>query len=196
MPFLKIKKLKERKFKSKKSNITELSLQRNFSWGLFFEETFMSISIKIKQLLDRENVPYEILQHSLAYTASEIAKEQHVPGKKLIKSVIVCADDSFIMCVLSSVQNIDFGKLKKILKTENIRLATEEEMKMLMPEEELGAEAPFGMIYGIKILVDRIVEENDEIIFNAGTHTHLVQMKYRDFAALALPEIANFGRHR
>lgn len=155
----------------------------------------MAISAKIKFLLDREKIPYEILQHNLAYTASETAKQQHVAGKNLLKCVIISGDDNFFMCVVSSVQNIDFEKLQKVLNATNVRLATENEMEDLMPEEELGAQSPFGMIYGLKTIVDRIIQENDEIVFNAGTHIDLIQMKYKDFALLALPEIADIGVH-
>ena len=60
----------------------------------------MTISPKLKALLDKEKVPYQLLEHPLAYTAMEIAGAQHVPGRELAKSVLVKVDDRYILCVL------------------------------------------------------------------------------------------------
>jgi Ala-tRNA(Pro) deacylase len=155
----------------------------------------MSISTKVKEYLDREHVGYQILQHSLAYTAMEIAGAQHVPGKQLIKSVIVKADGNFFMCVLPAIHLIDFDKLKKITGAKDIQLAKEREISELFPDYEMGAEPPFGQLYSLRVFVDKMLEENEEIVFNAGTHTDMIKIKFKDFIRLTKPTIADFGTH-
>ena len=155
----------------------------------------MSVPSKIKKLLDDKHVAYKILQHAAAYTAQEIAGAQHVPGKQVIKPVILKADDSFLMCIVSANQEVDFNKIKKITGAKSVRLASEFEMQQLFPEEEVGAELPLGEMYGLKVYIDRIVPENDEIIFNAGTHTNMISIKYHDFLKLTKPVIGNFAKH-
>jgi len=155
----------------------------------------MSISAKIKNYLDKEHIGYQILEHSLAYTALEIAGTQHVPGKNLIKSVIVKADGQYVMCILSAIHMIDFDKLKKLTGAKQLDLAKEKEVADLFPEYETGAEPPFGQLYGLKVYVDKIVTEDNEIVFNAGTHTDMLKIKYTDFARLANPIVGEFGKH-
>ena len=155
----------------------------------------MAIATKVKKFLDKEHIGYQILEHSLAYTAMEIAGTQHVPGKQMIKSVIVKADGKFIMCVLPAIHLVDFKKLKKITKAKELDLAQETEVGKLFPEFELGAEPPFGQLYGLTVYVDKMLQENDEIVFNAGTHTDMVKMKYQDFLRLTKPIVADFGTH-
>lgn len=155
----------------------------------------MAIAQKVKNYLDEKHIGYQILQHSRAYTAMETAGAQHVPGKQLIKSVIVKADGKYIMCVLSSNHLINFDKLKKISKSKEVFLATEEEIESLFPDCEVGAEPPFGELFGLEVFVDRAVSENDEIVFNAGTHTDVVKIQYKDFARLTNSKEANFGEH-
>lgn len=155
----------------------------------------MTITQKVKNYLDKKHIGYQILQHSLAYTAMETAGSQHVPGKQLIKSVIVKADGKYIMCVLSSNHLINFDKLKKITKSKEAFLATETEVESLFPDCEVGAEPPFGELFGLEVIVDRAVSENEEIVFNAGTHTDAVKIKYQDFARLTKSKEANFGEH-
>lgn len=155
----------------------------------------MAIAEKIIKYLDQKHVGYQILQHALAYTAMETAGAQHIPGKQLIKSVIVKADGKYIMCVLPSIHIINFDKLKKITQSKEIYLATEDEIKNLFPDFEVGAEPPFGDLFGLEVYVDRAVSENEEIVFNAGTHTDTLKIKYKDFTLLTKSKEANFGIH-
>lgn len=152
----------------------------------------MAIAEKIKKYLCEKHIGYQILQHSLAYTAMETAGAQHVPGKQLIKSVIVKADNKYIMCVLSSNHMVNFNKLKKITNATEIYLANETEIESLFPEIDIGAEPPFGELFGLDVFVDRAVAENDEIVFNAGTHTDAIKIKYEDFAKLTKSKLVSF----
>lgn len=155
----------------------------------------MTISQKLKQFLDQERVPYEYLEHEPAYTAMEIAGAQHLPGRQFVKSVIIKADNKYLLCVLPAIHYIDLPRLQTFLKAKTLSLATEEEVARLFPDDEVGAESPFGQLYGLPVLVDKILEEDDEIAFNAGTHTELIRIKFSDFQRLARPQIVDMGVH-
>lgn len=155
----------------------------------------MAIAEKVKDYLDQKHVAYQILEHSLAFTAMEIAGAQHIPGKQLIKAVIVKADNKYLMCVLPSDRMINFDSLKKITQSKDIFLASEAELKKLFPGYEIGTEPPFGDLFGLEVFVDRTVSENEEIVFNAGTHTDTVKIKYCDFKKLTKSTEANFSMH-
>ena len=155
----------------------------------------MSIAKKIAKFLQTEQVSYQHLEHPVAYTASEIAGQQHVPGSQFVKSVIVKADNNYVMCVLPAIHLVDFDKLKKLLKAKDVQIASEEELSTLFPDYELGAEPPFGNLYGLPMFVDRYLEGNEEIIFNAGTHTDTIRMHFLDFKKLTNPTVCNLGSH-
>ena len=57
------------------------------------------------------------MEHARAYTASETAGAQHVPGEQMIKAVVVKSNGNYMMCVLPAIHMIDFDKLKKPLGT-------------------------------------------------------------------------------
>ncbi len=155
----------------------------------------MTISPKVKEFLDKEQVKYEVAEHPLAYTATEVAGVQHVPGKKMVKSVIVKSGKDFIMCVLPAIHLVDFSKLKKALNTKDVQLADEEEIANLFPDYDVGAEPPFGQLYGLKVVADSSLDEDQEIVFNAGTHTAVVKMTFADFKKIVQPSLANIGSH-
>ena len=155
----------------------------------------MAISTKIKEYLEKEGVQFEVAEHPLAYTATEVAGSQHVPGKQMVKSVIVKTGGNFLMCVLPAIHLVDFEKLKKIIGSEELKLADESELEELFPDYELGAEPPFGHLYGLKVYAEKLLDEDEEIVFNAGTHTDVVKMRYDDFKRLVNPTIAEIGTH-
>jgi Ala-tRNA(Pro) deacylase len=53
---------------------------------------------------------------------------------------------------------------------------------------------PFGNLYGIPVYVDRSLTEDEEIVFQAGTHSDAIRMRYWDFAVLVFPVVENFHR--
>lgn len=157
----------------------------------------MAIPSKLKQFLDKEHVSYQTLVHPEAFTATEIAAVRHVPGKQFAKCVILNADGEYVMCVLPAIHNIDFNKLKNLTGAREVNLVSEDEIRRLLPEFPPGTEPPFGDLYSLKLAVyaDQILEENDEIVISAGTHTDLMRMKWLDFLRLVRPILGDFGKH-
>src|SRR3989337_2152900 len=91
----------------------------------------MAISMKLKKFLDENKVNYTVAAHSEVYTAQEIAAALHVRGKELAKVVMVKAGEGFVMTVLPASWRIDIPKLKEVLRSNEVRLATEKEFKTL-----------------------------------------------------------------
>jgi Ala-tRNA(Pro) deacylase len=152
------------------------------------------MNIRLRNYL--ENVRYVHETHRTAYTAQELAQEEHVPGKLIAKTIVVKADDGFAMAVMPATARADFGKLKSALGVKEIRLATELEFTGLFPDCDVGAMPPFGNLYGIPVYVDEALAEDEEIIFNAGTHQDTIRMRYADFARLAQPKVFPFALGR
>lgn len=152
----------------------------------------MTILRRLQEYLDASHVPYEVLDHEEAYTAPEIAHTLHVSGKMLAKVVMIKADERFVMAVLPSNWKIDFDRLKEVLRSSRVRLATEDEFKGLFPDCEIGTMPPFGNLYGIDVYADQSLTEDDAIVFQAGTHFGAIKLRYEDFANLVHPKVAEF----
>jgi len=155
----------------------------------------MSISRKIRELLGKEGVEYEVLEHELAYTALEIAQAQHIPGHKVIKSVVVNADGKWILCVLPATHKIDFAKLNQTFSFKESALANEGKVASLFPGCDVGAMPPFGRLGGIPVYVDSHLQENEMVVFNAGTHTEMLKMHFQDFIRIEKPKVGDFSIH-
>lgn len=154
----------------------------------------MPIPSKLQEYLDANHVKYQVLTHSEAYTAQEIAALQHVPGKQMAKVVMVKKDGQSIMIVLPASHRINLARLQEVLGGK-AELETEQEFRNLFPGCETGAEPPFGNLFGLEVWVDTSLTEDEEIVFRAGTHRQTVRMRYEDFARLVKPQVATFAQH-
>jgi Ala-tRNA(Pro) deacylase len=155
----------------------------------------MAISRKLKTYLDKNKIKYSTLKHKEAFTAQEIAAAQHIPGKQVVKSVLIKADDKYVLAVLPAIHMVDFSSLKKALNAKKVSLATENEINKVIPDFEIGAMPPFGSMFDLPVYADSTLKEDKEIVFNAGTHKDMVKMKYKDFEKLAKPALGEFGKH-
>lgn len=155
----------------------------------------MAISAALKTFLTANKIKYKSQKHPLAYTAQEIAAEEHVPGRQLAKCVLVKTATGFTLAILPAVHLVNFAKLKTALRTKTLRLATEAEIKQAFPDIEVGAMSIFGNLYKTPVIVDKVLAESDEIVCNAGTHTETIRLRYRDFEKLVKPKGGSFGLH-
>ena len=148
---------------------------------------------RLKEFLDSNNIQYVTISHSPAYTAQAIAASAHVSGKELAKTVMVKVDGKMAMAVLPASYQVDFALMKEAVGAKQLELATEAEFKDLFSECEVGAMPPFGNLYHMQVFAAAKLAEDDEIAFNAGSHTELIKLAYQDFERLVQPTVVKFS---
>lgn len=148
---------------------------------------------RLRNCLDGHNVKYVTIKHSPAYTAQEIAESAHIRGKELAKTVMVKLDGRLAMAVLPASEKVNLSLLKQAAGAGKAELAREDEFKDKFPECELGAMPPFGNLYGMEVFAAQALAADEEIAFNAGSHTELIKMAYKDFERLVQPRIVTLS---
>lgn len=146
----------------------------------------------LKDFLDENKVPYVSIKHSTAYTAQAVAASAHIKGKNLAKTVIVKLDGKMAMAVLPAKYQVDLEQLKAGSKSKKVGLSSEKEFIETFPDCETGAMPPFGNLYGVEVFVDKALSDDEEIAFNACSHSELIQLAYKDFEQLVKPKILEF----
>jgi Ala-tRNA(Pro) deacylase len=156
----------------------------------------MSIPRSIEHFLGDQHVSYAVLPHRPAYTAQEEAALAHVPGSQWAKTVACVADGRPILAVVPASSLVDFDRLRSVSGARDIRLASEREFEGLYPDCELGAMPPLGPLYGQRVFLDRDLADANEIVFDAGSHSEAVKVRYEDFERVVQPTVGDFGRTR
>ena len=151
---------------------------------------------KLKAYLDQNGVRYVTIRHSKAYTSQEVAASAHVSGREFAKTVMIKIDNKMAMAVLRASYQIDFDLLEDHFRGKSVKLATEAEFRDSFPGCEPGAMPPFGNLYGMEVYVAESLAVDEEIAFNAGTHTEIIRMAFADFERLVKPGMIRFSWKR
>ena len=148
---------------------------------------------QIHEFLREAHVRYTVVPHPLAFTAQEEAAVMHVPGRNWAKVVACFVDGTPVEAVLPATLSVNLSRLLDLAGGSEIRMAEESELPNLFPDCERGAMPPLGPLYGQMVYVDVALAEDSEIVFNAGTHTEAIAMRWADFAKTVRPIVGRFA---
>ncbi len=151
--------------------------------------------MRVIEFLDESAVSYQVSEHPPAFTAQQMAALEHEPGRFVAKPVIIKVDGEYMMCVLSACYKIDLGELKDQLGADSVELAEETQIGRMFDDCELGAEPPFGNLYDLPTVMDKALEKDDHIKFQAGTHEKAISMSIDDYRKLVKPRVLEFSYH-
>ncbi|MDP1830965.1 MAG: YbaK/EbsC family protein [Geothrix sp.] len=146
---------------------------------------------KVKEFLNTNGVPHQIIPHPVAFTATSVAGAAHIPGKEMAKTVVVDLDGQHVLAVVPATRKVDLERLRQATGALTAELADERAFLADFPECEPGAMPPFGNLYGLRVFVEPHLAADPEIAFNAGTHTEVIRMAYQDFERLVHPRLVD-----
>lgn len=149
---------------------------------------------EVEKFLHDNEVKYRTVRHSPAYTSHEIAQAAHLPGRRLAKVTMVELNGELAMAVLPASEMVDVQALRDLAGAREARLATEDRFASCFPDCEVGAMPPFGNLWGIPVFVSDGFRPTDEIAFEAGSHSELLEMPYVVFERLVNPRIGHFAQ--
>lgn len=145
----------------------------------------------LKNLLESSGVTYKIITHERVYTSEEAARIRGVPLSSGVKAMIVKAESGFFLVLVPGDKKIDFDKLKN--KIGKSRLASPEEV-FRTTGCEVGSVHPFGNLFGLRVLMDRHILDNETVNFNAGMHEVSINMSPHDMAEIIKPQVGDFAK--
>ena len=145
-------------------------------------------SQRLKEFLDQHRVQFITISHSLAFTALDIAKSAHISSKDMAKTVVITIGNKNAMVVVPAHYKVKLDDISNAIG-QTVTLADESTFSRLFPDCEIGAMPPFGNLYDLEVYVADNVTERDSIAFNAGSHSEVIKMTYRDYEALVKPQM-------
>jgi Ala-tRNA(Pro) deacylase len=151
----------------------------------------MSIADTLRSFLTEHGVEYDLVHHSHTAGSMETAEAAHVSGERLAKAVVLGDEDGYLMAVLPATHRLQLGWVHRTLNR-NLGLVTEEELRSLFTDCDLGAIPACGTPYGLKMVVDDSLKDQPEVFFEAGDHEDLVHMSAGQYQKLT--QGAEFGR--
>lgn len=127
--------------------------------------------------LRSNGVDHEVHEHVETFTATSTARAEGVPARTFAKVVGVAADDDrTVLLVVDAPDRVDLHKARAVLGAAHVRLLTEAELSAIAPGCDAGAMPAVGTLFGLAMIADYAIREDDEISFNAGTHRYSVRV--------------------
>ena len=148
---------------------------------------------KLHDLLDRHEVDYETTTHPRAVTAHRLAASEGISGHDVAKPVLVSIAGQLAMIVIPGSELLDVERASDVLGHNELRLATEDEFASVFDDCEVGAEPPFGNLYGIPTFMDEGLRARQRIVCRDGSHTQTITIAVTDYVELVDPEIIDVG---
>lgn len=144
----------------------------------------MAIAPSLQGFLAARQSVYDVRTHVRTQSSTASAEAAHVPGRCLAKAVVVEDQRGYVLAVLPSTHHVALSELGEALHRVQLRLANEGELRSLFSDCALGALPPLGGAYGMQSIVEKELDAQPEVYFEAGDHEHLVHMTQAEFSRL------------
>ena len=143
----------------------------------------MAVAGTIERYLIEHSVDYDLLTHPRTGSSHETAQAAHVNEDHIAKAVIVKDSSGYAMVVVPASQWVEMDHLRRELNRD-FHLATENEIRRLFKDCDVGAVPPLGPAYGIETFTDESLNSLANVYFEAGDHEELIHTRGDDFQAL------------
>lgn len=155
----------------------------------------MTIPRALRSFLKEHHIQHRTIVHPSTYTAQQLAHSQHVKGEDVLKVVLLKSGDQYVMALLPACYKVDFAGMKKTLGVDELRLGTEDEIRKLFPDCEIGAIPPVAELYHLKLYADESLKKNRKVLFAAGTHREAMRVDFKDLAKWIKPKFGKIASH-
>lgn len=140
----------------------------------------MTIATGIKHFLDRHRVVYCPITHEHNRDLFEVAQSLNIFEGEILKAVPLAEG---LLVVLPLNHEIDYQYLREKYHVP-FELMTSEKANKIFWDCEAGCYPPFGLPYGLKVIVDKKIASLKFVYFMGGSHHTLVKMALEDFCFL------------
>lgn len=145
----------------------------------------------LTQALEQAGIAFEILEHERTDRAADEAAALGLDPRGVAKTILVTTGEESYRVLLPASERIDMHKLRDVLDTgKDLHLLGEEALAKDYAEFELGAVPPVGGPDD-GVIVDRRLEQLDQVVFEAGSHDRSVRVSTSELVAATGARVAD-----
>ena len=131
--------------------------------------------------LEKLNIPHRVFRHETPVTSFEqAAADRNQRPEQIVRSILFqIRPEEFLMVLVAGPAQVDWKKLRQLVKRSRVRMATEEEV-LEVTGYRVGTVSPFELRNQIKILIEASVLKEEEISIGSGIRNMAIIMKSGD----------------
>ena len=155
------------------------------------------IHMLLTELLNQEGAKYRVIEHEPEGRTEMIAKIRGNRIEQSIKSMVVQVrlnrrENIYCLANVPGDCRIDFDGIKNHFNADSVAFAFRDKAQELTGCV-IGAIPPFSFSAQLQVLADPLIQQNEEIVFNAGRLDRSIFMKLDDYIRIARPQIAKIA---
>jgi len=168
--------------------------RRNDNSGLFFNFRIMAILKSLQNLLEKNKIKHEVIDHKTVYTALDNAETQHIKPQEVVKTLVMkISSKKYVLALIPANKNLDKKKflkeVNKWLKKEEVKtIKTVEFAKEVWMKKnvkgKIGATIPFGSLSKMSAFIDKSLLKNKNLIINTGDYQKSIKLATKKFLEL------------
>ncbi|HLO15391.1 MAG TPA: YbaK/EbsC family protein [Anaerolineales bacterium] len=152
---------------------------------------------QLRDLLDREQAVYRVIEHEPEGRTEMIAKIRGNRIEQSIKSIVMQVrlnrkDNVYCLANVPGDCRIDFDGIKNHFQADSVAFAARDKAQELTGCV-IGAIPPFSFNDQLQVLADPLIQQNEEVVFNAGRLDRSIFMKLDDYLRIAKPQLAKIA---
>jgi Ala-tRNA(Pro) deacylase len=157
----------------------------------------LSIHEQLKALLEREGADFRVVEHESEGRTEHIAKIRGNRTEQAIKSIVVMIrfgknEPRYALANVPGDCRVDLKAIRDLYGGSQSAFAPREKAEELTGCV-IGSIPPFSFNDQLEVLADPLIQENDEVVFNAGRLDRSIFMICADFFRVAKPRVAKIA---
>ena len=131
--------------------------------------------------LEKLNISHRVFKHETPVTSFEqAASDRSQRPEQIVRSILFqIRPEEFLMVLMAGPDQVDWKKLRQLVKRSRLRMATEEEV-LEVTGYRIGTVSPFGLKNQTRVLIEASVLKEEEISIGSGVRNTAIIMKSED----------------
>jgi Ala-tRNA(Pro) deacylase len=152
---------------------------------------------RLVELLRNEGATFRVVEHEAEGRTEHIAKIRGNRIEQSIKSIVLQVrlnkkENIYCLANVPGDCRIDFKGVKNHFKADSAAFAKPEKAQELTGCV-IGAIPPFSFNDQLQVLADPLIQENEEVVFNAGRLDRSIFIKLDDYIRIAKPGLVKIA---
>jgi Ala-tRNA(Pro) deacylase len=148
---------------------------------------------QLRELLDKEGATYRVIEHEPEGRTEIIAKIRGNRIEQSIKSMVLQVrltrkENIYCLANVPGDCRVDFEGVRSYFQADSVAFAKREKAQELTGCV-IGSIPPFSFNDQLQLLADPLIQQNDEVVFNAGRLDRSIMMKLSDYVRIAKPQL-------
>ncbi|MBI2971862.1 MAG: YbaK/EbsC family protein [Candidatus Aenigmarchaeota archaeon] len=143
-----------------------------------------------RDFLEKNSIWHEFLEKEDTRSVAKASNASGIDSGSIVKSLVFLADGERCLILLQGSRTVDRKKVRKLLRAENIALASPGQV-LEATGYEVGAVPPVGHATKLRCILDTRAARLHDAWAGGGTKTRLVRLHMQDIVRLTGPRIAD-----